>query len=182
MCVKRYKKKGCTVQPAKHKKAQDRYWTNLGLANVQVKSSVDGAAVGGVVISGLEVSGRASSVTSRANGRGASGSLIRRNDREAKFRELVVASLHVDARHVPEDGVTGLGVLELENVVLLGVEGQLDGDATTVGVGAPCLGVGATAASDSLHGADVAGNGPGVDVLGEVVGDLDTAAVTADHA
>lgn len=135
-----------------------------------------------MVISGLEVSGRASSVTSCANGRGASGSLIRRNDREAEVRELVVASLHVDARHVPEDGVTGLGVLELENVVLLGVEGQLDGDATTVGVGAPCLGVGATAASDSLHGADVSSNGPGVDVLGEVVGDLDTAAVTADYA
>ena len=135
-----------------------------------------------MVISGLEVSGGAGGVTSLANGLGASGGLISGDDREAEVGELVVASLHVDAGHVPEDGVAGLGVLELEDIVLVLVEGQLDRDTAAVGVGAPGLGVDAAAALDGLHGTDVAGHGPGVDVLGEVVGDLDTAAVTADHA
>jgi len=149
-------------------------------ANGQIESSVDGAAVSGVVISGLEVSRRASTVTSRANGLGARGGLIRGLDREALAGELV-ARLHVDARQVPEDGITSGGVLELEDIVLLRVEGQLDRDTTAVGVVAPVLRVNTAAAVDGLHGADVASNGPGVYRLVEVVGDLDTAAVTADH-
>lgn len=160
---------------------KEQHWTHLGLAKSQIKSSVDWAAVGSMVISGREVSGGASGITSTADGLGASGALARRHDGEAELGELVVASLHVNARHVPEDGVTGLGVLELEDIVLLGVKGQFDGDATAVGVGAPCLGVDATTASDGLHGANVAGNGPGVDILCEVVGDRDTAAVSANH-
>jgi hypothetical protein len=149
-------------------------------ANGQIESSVDGAAVSGVVISGLEVCRRASMVTSLANGLGASGGHIRGLNREALVGELV-ARLHVDARQVPEDGVTGSGVLELEDIVLLWVEGQFDGNTTAVGVGAPVLRVNTAAAVDGLHGADVASNGPGVYRLVEVVGDLDTAAITADH-
>lgn len=146
----------------------------------QIESSADGAAVSGVVISGLEVSRRASLVTSRANSLGARGGLIRRLDREAHLGELA-AGLHVDARQVPEDGVRGLGVLELEDILLPLVEGQLDGDTTAVGVGAPVLGVNTAAALDGLHRADAISNRPGVDVLLEVVGDLDAAAITADH-
>lgn len=138
--------------------------------------------MGGVVISGLEVRSGASGVTGLANSRGASGGLIGRHDGEALVGELVAAGLHVNARHIPEDGIASLGVLELEDTDLLWLEGQLDRDATAVGVGAPCLGVGATVARDGLHGTDVAGHGPGVDVLGQVVGDRDTAAITADDA
>jgi len=139
--------------------------------------------VGSVVISRLEVSRRASGVTSGADSLGARGSLISGLDGETKFGELV-AGFHVDTREIPEDGVTGFGVLELEDVVLLRVRSQLDGDTTAVGVGLPLLGVLATVGGDGQHGTNLVGDRPGVDVLIEVVGDLDAAggSVTANDA
>lgn len=154
------------------------------LADGQRETSVDGAAVGGVVISRLEVSGRASGVASLADGLGARGRLISGLDGETKVGELG-AGAHVDTGEIPEDSVTGFGVLELEDVVLLRVGGQLDGDTTAVGVGLPLLGVLATVGRDDLHGANLISDGPGVDVLVEVVGDLDAAAggtITANDA
>ena len=43
----------------------------------------------------------------------------------------------VDGRHIPVEDVTGLGVLELENVVADLGGGHLDGDTAAVGVGEP---------------------------------------------
>lgn len=146
------------------------------LANVQRQTGVDGAAVGGVVVSGLEVGGSAGSVTGLADsGRAGRRLALGGEHREAVLGELGVGA-HVDAGEIPEDGVGGLGVLELQHVGLAGVGGQLDGDAAAVGVGAPGLGEGAAVGAEGLHGADVLRDRPGVDVLVQVVGDQDGAA------
>lgn len=148
----------------------------LVLANVQRQTGVDRAAVRGMVIRRDEVGRRARAVAGLADSRRAgSGLAAGGQDREAELGELR-AGAHVDAGEVPEDGVTGLGVLELQDVLLGRAGGQLDGDAAAVGVGAPGLGEGAAAGGQGLHGPDVVGDGPGVDDLIEVVGDQDGAA------
>lgn len=145
------------------------------LADVQGQAGVDGAAVGGVVIRRDEVGIRAGGVTGLADGLGARRGLAHgREDGEAELGELGVDA-HVDAGHVPEDGVGGLGVLELEHVALVLGGGQLDGDAAAVRVGAPLLRVGAAVGRQGLHGADIFRDRPGVDVMGQVVGDQDRA-------
>lgn len=124
----------------------------------------------GSVIGRLEVSSGAAGIAGLANSRRAGSRLARgRQDGKAVLGEFRVGA-HVDAGQIPEDGVGGLGVLELEHVGLVRGGGQLDGDTTAVGVGAPALGEGATVGGEGLHGTDVAGDGPGIDVLIEVVG------------
>lgn len=156
------------------------------LANGQTKASINGATVSGMVISRLEVGRSTVGITSLADGlRARVGSANGGNNSETVLGELR-ASTHVDAGKVPEDGVTGLGVLELENIGLVGVGGQLDGDTTAIGVGLPGLLVGTTTRLDSLHGTDILSDGPGVDVTVQGVGDLDAAAsrgslIAANH-
>lgn len=128
-----------------------------------------------MVISGLQVGSGATRVSGLANSRRAGlgvATRVRRQDREAVLGELGV-STHVDARQIPEDGVSALGVLELEDIGLAGVGGQLDGDTTAVRVGLPVLTVGTTIGGQGLHGANVRRNGPGVHVLVQVVGNQD---------
>lgn len=142
------------------------------VANVHHERSVDGAAVGGMVVLGLQVGLGAGSVAGLAVDRGAVAAGLGRLDGEAELGELGVGA-HVDAGHVPVDGVTGLGVLKLKDVRLVGLGGQLDGDAAAVGVGAPVLGVGAAVRREGMHVADAISDRPRVDGLAQVVDDLD---------
>lgn len=140
----------------------------------------------GVVIGRNEIGSRASIVTSLADGRGAGRGRVGGQDGETVLGELRVGA-HVDAREIPEDGVGGLGVLELQDISLVGVGGQLDRDTAAVGVGPPGLAVGTTVGRQDLHGADLVGDRPGVDVVAQVVGDQNGATsgdgvVAADHA
>lgn len=97
-----------------------------------------------------------------------------RLNRKPVLGELGV-SAHVDARHVPVDGVTALGVLELQDVVLVRLGGQLDGNTAAVAVGLPGLGVGATVRREGLHFSSSIGDGPRVDVEPHVVDNFDAA-------
>jgi len=155
------------------------------LADSQGQAGVDGAAVSGAVIGRHKVGSIASIITSLADGRGAGGGRVGGQNSETVLGELGVDA-HVDAGEIPEDSVGGLGVLELQDISLVGVGGQLDGDTAAVGVGLPGLAVGTTVGSQDLHGTDDVGDGPGVDVVGQVVGDQDGATsghgvVAADH-
>lgn len=171
------------------RKEKRRFIKNVGcnhlLADSQGQAGVDGTAVGGVVISRDEVGSIARLVTSLADGRGAGGGGVGGQDSETVLGELRVGT-HVDAGEIPEDSVGGLGVLELQDIGLVGVGGELDGDAAAVGVGPPGLAVGTAVGSQDLHGTDGVGDGPGVDVVAQVVGDQDGATggdsvVAADH-
>ena len=64
-----------------------------------------------------------------------------RGDIETDFAEERTGA-HVDAGEVPEDLWLGKGVFVLQNVVLVGVGGDLDADATAIGVDAPVFRVG----------------------------------------
>ena len=139
------------------------------LADGQRKTSVDGAAVSRPVVVREQVSIRASGVAGSADGRGARGGCVSGLNRKAILGELGVRA-HVDARQVPEDGVDGLGVLELQHILLVGVGRQLDGDTTSVGVELPGLGVDTTVGGENQHGTGDVGHGPGVDVDIQVVG------------
>lgn len=131
--------------------------------------------MGGVVISGLEVGSGTGDVTGLADGRRAITRVpgVGRQDGETVLGEFGVG-LHVDAGQIPVDGVGALSVLELEHIRLVGIRGKLDGDTTAVGVGSPGLGVGTTVGGESLHGTNIIRDGPGVDVLSQVVGDQDS--------
>lgn len=148
------------------------------VANVHGEGSVDRAAVSSVVILGLQVSLSALGVTSLAVDRRAVAVGLGGLDGEAVLGELGVAA-HVDARHVPVDGVAGLGVLELQDVILVGLGRQLDGHAAAVAVLAPRLMVGTTARRKGLHISSTTGDGPRVDSVVQVVDDLDAAAAAA---
>lgn len=97
---------------------------------------------------------------------------------EAVIGKLGVGT-HVNARHVPEDGVTALGVLELKHIGLVGLGGQLNGDTTAVAVGLEWLRVGTAARREGLHVTGSIGDRPRVDVVFQVVDDFNTAAVTS---
>lgn len=151
---------------------------NLRVADGDGETGVDGAAVSGVVIGGLEVGLLAGIIVGLAAGSRAGlvvAAVVGGLDGEAVLLEDGVG-VHVDAGQVPEDGVAGLGVLELQHIRLVLVRGQLDGDTAAVGVGAVLLGEGAAVGGDGLHGTGLVGDGPGVDVLVQSVGDQDLAA------
>lgn len=165
--VKRKKKSGNHI-----KKVVD-----ILVADGDGEGGVDGAAVGSVVVLGLQVGFGARVVTGMAVDAGAVLRGLRGLDAEAVLGELGVAA-HVDAGHVPEDGVTALGVFELEDIILVGIGSQLDGDTTAVAVGLPLLRVRATARREGLHVSGTSRNGPRVDVVLHVVGDGDTTTIS----
>lgn len=148
------------------------------VANVHSELSVDRAAVSRVVVLGLQISLGALRVASLAVDRGAVVAGLGGLDGETVLDELGVGA-HVDARHVPEDGVAGLGVLKLQDVVLVGLGGQLDGDTAAVVIFAPRFLVGAAARRKGLHVTSATGDRPRVDGAFEVVVDADAAAATA---
>lgn len=131
-----------------------------------------------VVVLGLQISLGALRVASLAVDRGAVVAGLGGLDGEPVLDELGVGA-QVDARHVPEDGVAGLGVLELQDVVLAGLGGQLDGDAAAVAVFAPRFLVGAAARRKGLHVTSATGDRPRVDGAFEVVVDGHAATTTA---
>lgn len=126
------------------------------------------------------VSSLAVGITGITRSRGTAG--VAGSSGEASLDE-VRGRVHVDGRQVPEELLAVLGVLELQNGVAGLGGGELDGDATAVGVGAPFLGVLAAAGGHGLHVAGLGGGAPEVDVLVEVVDDLHVAGagiVTSD--
>jgi hypothetical protein len=145
-------------------------------ANVERHLSARRTTVGGVVIGGDQIGIGAVRVARSARGRRAVG--IVGSDIEARSSKSR-AGAHVDAREIPEDGVALKSVLVLQNVFLFGLHGHLDRDAAAVGVGAPVLRVGAAGIQGNHIVAGGVADGPEVDVLLHVVGDIDTAAITA---
>lgn len=80
------------------------------LTDGQSEARVDGAAVGGLVVIGLEVGISAGGVASLADGRGALGVIGGHGETElGEFR----VGAHVDAGQIPEDSRASLSVLEL---------------------------------------------------------------------
>ena len=128
-----------------------------------------------VVILGLQVRLGTLLVPSAAVDTGAVLAGLGGLDREAVLGELGVAA-HVDARHVPEDGVAAFGIFELQDIVLAGGGGQLDGHATAVAVGLKLFRVGAAARREGLHVSSTTRDGPRVDVLPQFVENLHAAA------
>ena len=152
-------------------------------AESQGEAGVDGAAVGSVVVLGLEIGLSARSVPGvTVDGGAVTGGLAGR-DIEAVLGEGGSGTVHVNARHVPEDSLSGLGVLELQDIGLVLVGGQLDRDTAAVGVGLEVLGVRAASRAEGVHVANTVRNGPRVDVGVHVVdnGDAGTAALTTDN-
>lgn len=146
------------------------------VANVEGESSVDGATMGGMVILGLKVGLGAGSVAGMAVDGGAVALVtgLGGGDGEAVLGKLRLDA-EVDAGHVPEDSLVGLGVLELEDIGLVGLGGQLDGDAAAVVVGAPLLGVGAAVRREGMHVADSISDRPRVNGLVQLVDNLHAA-------
>lgn len=134
--------------------------------------------MGSVVVLGLEVGFGTVLVPSVAVDRRAVGTSLGGLNGEPVVGELGVGT-HVNARHVPEDGVTALGVLELEHVGLVGMGGNLDGDTTAVAVALPWLRVGTAARREGLHVSGSIGDRPRVDFVFQVVDDFNTAAATS---
>lgn len=128
--------------------------------------------MGSPVVVGKQVGSSTGNVASSASSRLA-GRVSRANG-EAHGGEIGVVT-HVDAGEIPPDGGVLVGVLVLQNVGLLGAEGDLDGDSAAVGVGAPVLRVG-LAAVEGVHVAGDVGHGPEVDGLFHIVDDLDAVA------
>lgn len=128
--------------------------------------------MGGVVVRGDQIGRRAGKVTGLADGIDA---LITAGGHgEANLGEEG-ALAHVDARQIPEDGRRGEGVLELQDLVLVGLGRDLDADATPAGVDAPVLNVGA-AGVQGHHLAHILADGPQVEFAVHVVHDGDTTA------
>jgi hypothetical protein len=131
-----------------------------------------------MVIVRLEVSLSASSIAGTTADGGTVSISGRGSDGETVLGESGVRT-EVDAAHVPEDGVTGLGVLELEDIGLVRLSGQLDGDATAVVVGLPGFLVVATARRKGMHVTDSIRNRPRVDGVAQVVDEADAATAGA---
>lgn len=149
--------------------------TNL-LTDLQSERSVDGAAVGSMVVGREEVGIRALGVAGLAGSGRAAATRLAGLDGEAVLGELGVLA-HVDDGQIPVDELAADGVLVLEDVGLVGLGGELDRDTAATGGLLPVLGVGAAVGGQSVHLAvGAASNGPEVDVLVKVVLDLDTAA------
>lgn len=109
----------------------------------------------------------------RSAGSGGAG-LITDGDSESSSDESRGLD-QVDGGQIPEEDVTGLGVLELQDVVADLGGGHLDGDTAAVGVGEPGVAEG-LAGGDGLHLTGVLGDNPQVDGVLEVVDNGDTAA------
>jgi hypothetical protein len=148
------------------------------VTQAQLERGIDRAAVRSMVILRLEVSLGARRVASSAVDAGAVGASLARLDGETVLGEAGVGA-HIDAGHVPEDGVAGLGVLELQHVGLILGHGQLDGDAAAVVVALPRFLVVAAARREGMHVTDSIRHRPRVDGGIQVVDDVDAAAAVA---
>lgn len=143
----------------------------LDLLQAQRLTQVEGhvgcgvTAVGGLVVSGPEVSVAAGGITSRAVDLIAVG--VVRGDAETQLVKQR-GDLHVDQRDVPPDDGGQEGVLELHDVVKVGGRGDLNGDTTGIGVGLPVLRV-ALAVGQSDHVTGLLTGGPEVDGLADLV-------------
>jgi len=157
-----------SIGPAEFKKRKN-------LTQSESETGAQRARVG-VHIIRLLVSLRAVSVTS-GTGSG-SAARVTRCSSEARLDE-VGAGVEINGRHVPEQSIAVLGVLELENTGLVLRGRHLDGDTATVGVGVPGFAVVTTAGGESLHAAAFGRGAPQVDVGAHVVDNLDTAAGAA---
>ncbi len=165
----------------KEKKKSEVSWLCLRPEG-EDEAGVDGAAVGGMVVLGLEVGLGTRSIAGMAVDSGAVVTGLAGRNVEAVLSEGGSRTVHVDAGHVPEDGVTTLGVLKLKHISLVLAGGKLDGDTTAIGVGLPGFSVGSAARREGMHVANTIGNRPRVDVGIHVVDDGDTAAaVTSDN-
>lgn len=111
-------------------------------------------------------------VTRLAGGRRAAR--VTGGDRETRGDEGRVG-IEVDGGKIPVKGLTLLGVLELENAVLISGGGHLDGDTAAVRVDLPVLAVGAATGAEGLHVTGAGRSAPDVDIGVQVVDDLDTA-------
>lgn len=146
------------------------------------EAGVNGAAMGGMVVLGLEVGLGTRRVAGMAVDSGAVVTGLAGRNVEAVLGEGRSSTVHVNGGHVPEDGVTSLGVLKLKHISLVLAGGKLDGDTTAIGVGLPGFSVGSAARREGMHVANTIGNRPRVDVGIHVVDDGDTAAaVTSDN-
>lgn len=143
-----------------------------GRSEVELEQITALAGVGGPVVVRKQVGGSTGNVTRSASGRLAGR--VGGGDGETHGGEFRVVT-HVDAGEIPPDGRVLVGVLVLENVGLFRAEGHLDGDTSSVGVGAPVLGVGLTAV-EGVHVAGFIGDRPEVDGLVHVVDNLDSVA------
>lgn len=148
--------------------------SNLGKNRSEVKLEhiLALASVGSPVVVGEQVGSTTGVVTRGASSRRA-GRVSRANS-EAHSGEFGVVT-HVDAGEIPPNGGVLESVLELQDFVLRRSEGDLDGDTTAVGVGAPVLSV-LLAAHEGVHLAGDIGDGPEVDGLFHVIDDLDSVA------
>jgi len=99
---------------------------------------------------------------------------VTRGDRETRGNEGRIR-VEVDGGKIPVKGLTLLGVLELEDTVLVGGGGHLDGDTTAVGVDLPVLAVDAATGAEGLHVTGARRSAPDVDIGVQVVDDLDAA-------
>lgn len=123
-----------------------------------------GAALGGMVVIGLVVCFFALAVTGIADDLGTAA--VGWGD----CHTAVLEGIAVDVGEIVEHlAVVGDGVLELRDLLLVLVEGQLDGDAATVLVGAELLRV-FVSAFEGLHVlVGRIGNRPKVDIVGTLV-------------
>jgi len=110
-------------------------------------------------------------VTSLAGSRRAAG--VTGSNGETLGDEVRVA-IQIDGGKIPVKGLAILGVLELEDTVLVGGGGHLDRDTATIGVDLPVLAVGAATGVEGLHGTGVERGAPQINVGIQVVHDLDT--------
>lgn len=143
-----------------------------GRSEVELEQITAHAGVSSPVVVGKQVGSSTGNIASSASSRLAGR--VGRADGEAHGGELGVIT-HVDAGEIPPDGGVLVGVLVLQDVGLLRAEGDLDGDAAAIGVGAPVLRVG-LAAVEGVHVAGDVGHGPEVDGLFHVVDDLNSVA------
>jgi hypothetical protein len=144
----------------------------LKRAKVELEEVAALASVSCPVVVREQVSSSARNITRSASSR--SAGLVFRADGKAHGGELGVVT-HVDTGKIPPDDGLLEGVLVLQDVGLLRSEGHLDGDTTTVGVGAPVLRV-VLATVESVHFTGDVRDGPEVDGLLHVVDNLDTVA------
>jgi hypothetical protein len=154
-----------SIGPAEFKRKKN-------LAQSESETGAQRARVG-VHIIRLLVSLRAVCVASSTG----SGSAARVTGGSSEPRlDEIGAGVEIDRRHIPEQSISVLSVLELKNAGLILGGGHLDGDTAAVGVGIPVFAVVTTSGGESLHVATFGRGAPEVDVGVHVVDDLNTAA------
>ena len=134
-----------------------------------------------MVVLGLEISLGAVGIARMAvDSRASLGDMGRLNSEAVLGEHRIIG--HVNAAHVPVDGIAVLGVLELEHILLLLGGRELDANTTAVVVGAPAFLVVSTARREGMHVTDSISDRPRVDGRIQVVDDVDASTIAADNA